>query len=327
MSVKVIFEENLIVKLTMKESFLSIMLLTVMVIALKAQDPNFSQSNSNPIYLNPAFAGASDCNNVRLSQREQWRKISGSGTTNISYDQYLEVLKGGIAGRVTYDNIAQGTLKTFDVGLSYSPQFDLFNNSLIVKPGAEFVYRNKAINDLVLAYGDQITPTQGGVIPTTESVYTESINVFDINLGVLLAHNDLIYGFALHHLTQPDEGLLASPNKLPMKYSFHAAYSKTLDKGWKITPSIVFLEHGVYQSTLPSISVQKGEWKVGVGYRLRDAMIGMLGYEGDRLSVAYSFDYTISRITIVSGGTHEINLRFKFKCKDSDRNTIDLNAF
>ena len=77
----------------------------------KGQDPNFSQYFSNPIYLNPAFAGYDASPTFRSIYRNQWPNISGNfQTANVSYDQQLGNLHGvGIIYQ--YDNAAKLTSK------------------------------------------------------------------------------------------------------------------------------------------------------------------------------------------------------------------------
>ena len=46
-----------------------------------AQDPAFSQFYSNPLYLNPAFAGTNICPRVSLNYRDQWPGIGRTYVT------------------------------------------------------------------------------------------------------------------------------------------------------------------------------------------------------------------------------------------------------
>ncbi len=54
-----------------------IILLTAIITVLftqtgQAQDPEFSQFYANPLYLNPALAGANICPRAILNYRNQW---------------------------------------------------------------------------------------------------------------------------------------------------------------------------------------------------------------------------------------------------------------
>ena len=68
-------------------------------IDLKAQDPAFSQFYANPLYLNPAFAGAAPKGAPRtnLNYRDQWPGIGRTFiTTSVSYDKHVDKVGGGL---------------------------------------------------------------------------------------------------------------------------------------------------------------------------------------------------------------------------------------
>ncbi|MBX7095951.1 MAG: type IX secretion system membrane protein PorP/SprF, partial [Flavobacteriales bacterium] len=92
--------------------YIALLLLGVLATAeVKAQDPEFTQFFSNPLYLNPAFAGSKRCPRITLNYRNQWPALSGTFvTTSASYDQHVESIYGGIGLLVTNDKAGEGTL-------------------------------------------------------------------------------------------------------------------------------------------------------------------------------------------------------------------------
>src|SRR5438045_6315874 len=92
---------------------LPILLLTVYVSDVKAQDPQFTQFYANPLYLNPAFAGTARCPRICMNYRNQWPNLSGNYVTySFSGDLHLDPMAGGLGLLITTDDQAHGTLKT-----------------------------------------------------------------------------------------------------------------------------------------------------------------------------------------------------------------------
>ncbi|HPI87156.1 MAG TPA: type IX secretion system membrane protein PorP/SprF, partial [Bacteroidales bacterium] len=87
----------------------------------QAQDPEFSQFYGNPLYLNPALAGAEICPRAVLNYRNQWPGLAKSFVTyNASYDQYFKKLHGGVGVLFNMDNAGNGILKTTQASLMYA---------------------------------------------------------------------------------------------------------------------------------------------------------------------------------------------------------------
>ena len=61
--------------------------------------------------------------------------------------------------------------------------------------------------------------------------------------------------------------------------------------------------------------VKKGSLIGGVWYRNKDAFILTLGVESNMIKVGYSYDVTMSKLSIISGGSHEVSLAINFYCK------------
>jgi hypothetical protein len=72
-----------------------------------------------------------------------------------------------------------------------------------------------------------------------------------------------------------------------------------------LLPSLAFSFHGV---------------RAGVASRWGDSAILLLGYTSKRFSVGYSFDYTVSKLSRATGGSHELNIIAKFNFKNQEDN-------
>ena len=75
--------------------------------------------------------------------------------------------------------------------------------------------------------------------------------------------------------------------------------------------------------------VKKGVLVGGVWYRNRDAFILTFGIESDLINVGYSYDVTMSQLSVISGGSHEISLGINFSCKPKKKQfrTISCPSF
>lgn len=103
------------------------LLLLVVLIGLSfkgsAQDPEFSQYQSAPIYLNPGFTGAHGYGRLTAAYRVQWPGLPGIyNTLFTSYDHYVRQLKGGIGLTFMNDRAGEGksALITNRTGLVYA---------------------------------------------------------------------------------------------------------------------------------------------------------------------------------------------------------------
>jgi type IX secretion system PorP/SprF family membrane protein len=288
--------------------------------SVKAQDPHFTQYFSSPIYLNPAFAGYEGCSRISTAYRLQWPKLSGQyQTVNFSYDQFVKQFAGSIAVNYQYDRAGEGTLQTHSAMFTYSPSFRFFKKKLLISPAIEAGWRQKSIDWSKLTFGDQIDARYGFIYNTTEIKQSDPINLFDLNAGVLISHGNFVYGAAFHHLTQPNEGF-AGTSKLPLKITAHISYVGVIKENFKISPSFLYQQQQDFNSFIPTLSFYAYGIKAGVGTRFNtfnvDALIFMLGYKGKWFSAGYSYDYTVSKLTNATGGSHELNFIARFNCKN-----------
>lgn len=183
-----------------------------------------------------------------------------------------------------------------------------------------------------------IDPRRGFVYQTNDVPRGGTASNVDFAAGVVGYTDKFYFGFAVHHLTEPNESLLASSAApLPRRYTGHAGamipletgmgrYSKSNDY---ISPNIIFTQQGTFQQLNMGLYVKKNSLTGGVWYRNKDAFIVTVGLESDYVKIGYSYDVTISKLSLGSGGSHEVSLGFNFACKPKKKTfrTISCPSF
>ena len=222
------------------------LLLTALVTEVHAQDPQFTQFYANPLYLNPAFAGSARCPRFILNYRNQWPAIPGNFVTySASYDQHFDGINGGLGVLVTNDVAGEGTLISTNVSGIYSYHLEV-NRNFSIKAGFQATYSQRTLDWSKLTFGDQIDSRFGFVYQTAEQQPSQSVSYVDFSAGLLAYSDKFYFGFAAHHLTQPDQSFLVPTSKLPMKFTAHTGAVIPLGRKTrfndpaKISPNILF---------------------------------------------------------------------------------------
>ena len=296
-----------------------------------AQDPEFTQFYANPLYLNPAFAGTARCPRICLNYRNQWPAISGTYVTySASYDQHFDAIKGGLGLLVTNDKAGQGTLTTTNASLMYSYQLNI-NREFSMKFGFQATYFQKSIDWSKLQFGDMIDERRGFVYNTNEVPGQSKKANIDLSAGLLGYSKRYFFGFAAHHLTQPDEGLIGT-SKLPMKFTVHAgAVLPVGEKGNQttISPNVLYQKQQDFQQLNLGVYVNRGSIVGGLWYRNQDSFIALIGFTQHFFKVGYSYDVTVSKLTNATAGSHEISFSLQFECKPKKKKfrTVSCPSF
>ena len=291
-------------------------------ISLHAQDPIFTQFYSNPVYLNPAFAGSNKCPRIVSNFRNQWPGFSGDFiTTSLTYDQYVDQIKGGLGIILMSDQIAK-TLKSNEASFVYSYHQHL-SRKFTLNFGIQGTYISKSVNRSNLTFGDMIHPRRGFVLSTQDVVNYAPVDIFDFSAGILGYTDKFYVGFATHHLTEPSFSYISTTNTsfLNRRYTAHAGTeislnSKSLfsEEEKSLSPSILFIKQGDFQQLNFGLYYKKGNYVVGAWYREGDSFIVTLGMNTKLLRIGYSYDLTTSQLGVYSGGSHEISIALKLYC-------------
>jgi len=285
---------------------------------LFAQDPGFSQFFSNPIYLNPAYVGSAGCSRATVNYRNQWPAISGNFVTySASYDQPIDFLSGGVGIHFMSDYSGDGAIISNSINGTYAYNLKL-GEHLHIRPALSFGYgqtRLDASKLTTLVY-DPITNTYS-MAPIELGDCTRDF--FNIGAGLLIGYKNFGAGISIDHINEPEEGFI-SIYKLPRRFTVHCNYQFDISEKIKLTPGLIYQQQANSNYLLPSIMLKLNQLKIGAATRINfnnsDCITGMIGYGNSWMNIGYSYDYTISKLTNVTGGSHEISAIFLFNRKE-----------
>jgi len=309
----------------LKRAIYLLLLLFITVSEILGQDPTFSQFYSNPLYLSPSFAGATEQYRFAMNIRDQWPAIPGVYRTySISFDKAMPNFNSGFGVLATYDVAGSGNLSTTNIGLLYSYDFNI-NKEWHIRPGVNFKFYYLGLDIAKLLWNSQLTGSGGSVPSTTPPPFS---NVADVDFATsALVYNDRTWaGFTLDHLLAPNTSFYGDATTVPIKLNIYGG-TQVLKKTRLrqkmqevLSLAMNFQKQGKYYQTDLGMYYYKDPLVFGLWYRgiplvtsqAGDAIIGLVGIKTAMLQIGYSYDFTISNLISSTGGAHEISLVYKF---------------
>ncbi len=296
-----------------------------------AQDMHFTQFYSSPLFLNPAFTGADVCSRVSLTYRNQWPGVKKAYRSYLfSVDHFVVSKNIGIGILFGSDVAGSGDLKTTIVNVPIAYEAKL-TKKLYVRMGIQPGIEIRSINYEKLLFGDQIE--RGGA--ASLEAPTVNTSFFDVGTGILLYSRKYWGGLSAYHLNRPTQSLIDDGKSvLPVKICLHGGAKFLLNEEEKeeknrkyFSPALNYRHQNKFDQLDVGFYLTKdvlnlGLWYRGIplvksygpGYRNNDALALIVGVRTPRLSFGYSYDITISRLTALSGGAHEITFSYQL-CK------------
>ena len=303
---------------------IAFVILIVSTFRLKGQDPEFSQFYANPIYLNPAFTGTSAITRVVTNYRNQWPKQGNTFVTyNFSYDRFVNSIRSGFGLRLMYDRELNGVINTINTSFVYAYHIKADNRlffSMALEAG--FIFKQFNTSGLIFpGMIDQGTGTITGIYPLP---FEDGQKIFpDFSFGITGQLDDVYFGLALHHLTQPDQSIIDGDQvgNLPLKITLHAGakghefHRGLLSREFTLSPNLVYRQQGSFKQINTGIYTKEDWLTFGLWYRYNlslrpDALIAMVGIQKPKFQFGYSFDFSLSNVAAYSYGSHEISLVF-----------------
>lgn len=311
-------------KINLNSHFIFSLLLIAFSKSIFAQDPEFSQFFANPLNVNPAFTGTTELPRAVINYRNQWPQKGATYTTySISYDQLSEKFNSGIGFQLFHDRELNNVVNTSSASFSYSYHVKLNNESFITLGlQAGMVLKQFDVDNLIFSSNiDQLSGEISGNLPTA---FSDEKKLYpDFAIGALGQHNNIFWGASAHHLTRPNESIIEGDQKgnLPVKITLHAGartrklHHGLLSREFTISPNIMYQHQGNFKQINLGIYMIEKSFLFGGWFRNNidtrpDAFIALIGFAREKFQFGYSFDYTLSKLSSYSYGSHEISLTF-----------------
>ena len=312
----------------MKIKLLISLFMMYIPIIVWGQDPQFSQFYANPIYTNPAFAGATGNLRFVIIGRDQYTALQRNyKTAAASFDAQVNALSGGIGTMATMDVSGDGFLTTTTLSGIYAYSTPI-SRKVSIRAAVQGSYYQRSYDFSKFKFGDQIDDQYGFILPTNEQVGLQQISLLNLGAGVVVYSNKLFGGVAVHNLTEPNQSFYNPGSsddvfKLPRRYTFHTGaniyltQSRYDEQRVTISPNILYMQQRNFNQLNLGFYIKKQALTAGMWFRQTsknsDALIFLLGLKFTQFRVGYSYDVTVSGARTATQGSHELSMAFEIK--------------
>jgi len=296
---------------------------------VNAQDPQFGHFYNNAMLYNPAFTGNVDLGQFAFSYRNQWPGIPGKFISYAaSYEHFFNKLNSGMGLQLINDKAGSGGLTTTGVNYSYSYQIPL-NRQIALMIGLKAGWQSRFYDFSKFTFADQIARDDAPV--SVVNGFRDKISYANFGQGIVLYHREKYWlGASFDHLNRPTNSFSSEDFKLPIRFAMQGGYNFNVDKNLNgraratITAAFLYksqlewdqLDIGIYYKKNP---VLFGLWYRGLPLKNNnsslpnyDAILLLTGYKLDRITFAYSYDITISKLGGSTNGSHEISIALQY---------------
>ncbi len=309
-----------------KRQIYLLFILLIPIGGLAQQQPLFTQSTFNNFGINPAFAGAGECVDLKVGYRHQWTGFEGNPQTAF-FNGNGKITKKrnnrrtsffGVGGRIYNDEAGPYNFIQLELAAAYHVKLgtNLYGSLGLF---AGIIQNRFDVSGLTLTNFND--PAISG--STANIIYPA------ITPGVLLYNSSFYIGFSIQNVvnvTIPEVGL---DTRTARHYIFKAAKSFRLTERSDLVPSIV--TRYAYDSPMGYdinlIYKLDKKYQLGVSYRNQTAIAALINVKlFNMVSVGYSFDYIINNISYGTYGSHEIIVGFN-TCDFNDGSNVRCAAF
>jgi type IX secretion system PorP/SprF family membrane protein len=263
----------------------------------------------NSLSINPAFAGCHEALSATISYRNQWLGFTDSPKSSI-LSVHSPVNKDKIGLGVFIENNSIGIFSQTNIMANYAYRMEVHNGKLAMGLGVGITSYNIGWNKLQAVDPDDqllVNNPASAVVPDfSAGVYYYSKKYF---LGISLP-------LFISHKINSNTGKYSIKNDFSnYNYFFTGGYEMNLGNQISILPSVLVKYHSgnpVQLDYNAQLNLKDRIW-VGLGYRNRDMLVGLLQVQLNyQIRMAYSHNYNIGEIGRYMNGSHEFLLSYVF---------------
>lgn len=287
---------------------------------LQAQhEPQFSQYMFSPLIFNPAVSGLEDAVVSVLDARLQWVQIPGAPQSqSISSHFPLYRLNSGMGFRLVNDK--SGLLQTTAVSLSYAYHVNVGKSKLSLGAYGGMAYQELDGTKLIAPQGSYEVIIDHNDDKLPETLVSDIIP--DAGFGFLLKSQKAEVGLSVIHLLgnafeYPTTGNITSIQYSPTGYVY-LSYNQKLGGNFQLKPTVLFKTDLIESMADVNLLLNyKNNIVFGASFRgylakQTDAVVVIAGWNiSDKLGVNYSYDITLSGLSAVSQGSHELTITYR----------------
>jgi len=343
------------------KKILSIILISITALSLRAQDIHFSQFYASPLNLNPAMTGLFN-GNLRgvVNYRNQWNSFApfttyaGSVDVNLGHSfldndligvgvSFFNDVAGDAEFSTTQANFSMSYIKTLGSGFA--------KNYLSV--GFQGGLSQRSVDYSKLTFGSQFNGFEyDPSLSTGENMAFENLSHVDLAAGItwmLVPKDEMNFyiGLAFHHLNAPDQSFTGIVNdNLYLRYTGHMGAQIPLNDEVDLVPGVLAMIQGPHQQingglnvkyTINDLSYRETAVSIGIWQRMgldelndyrSDATIVSARLDYLNLSLGVSYDINVSSLQDASNalGGPEVSLIFTTDLPQRDRK-VDCPRF
>lgn len=279
------------------------------------QEPQYTQYMFNMMSVNPAYAGTRESLNALVLSRMQWVGLEGAPRSNtIALHTPFRNRKMGLGASIITDRI--GPVTNSYININYAYRISLTEDitlSLGLKGGIYNYY--VGLSDLALNASDI----------TYDEDYKKNFQP-NLGAGAYLYTKDYYVGFSVPKMLKTELEDIGTTSDLISELKRHffitGGYIFTLDADWKLKPSVLakMVEGAPPSFDITAQALYRDRFWLGTTYRTGDALAFLFQMQiNPQLILGYSFDLTLSAMSSVTSGSHEILISYDFKAFTNDK--------
>lgn len=292
------------------KALISFLLIFISINSFGQQEALYTQYMSNPLIINPAYAGTLDIPVITGLFRKQWVGVEGSPeTSTITFQAPITVFDFGIGGNVICNSI--GPVSQTGVYFDYSYMLSL-NQYGTLSFGLNGGINYYHINTSSLEHND----------PDEDIDNAEPLSLFYPNFGIgCFYYTDKFYGgFSipklLRHTIADGSVEVENLNKDELYYFLIGGAIFQINDIVDFKPSFIarMTRKSPISADLSAVFVLYEKLALGLNYRYNESFGAICRWNFPfGLEVGYSYDYTTSDFGNANYGSHEILISYFFK--------------